>query len=486
VTLSITDGTNTVTNSCALIVVQNPDTVFAGTQTVCVSTSGNTTDCPSGALQATNTSSFTTAIGKISNSHKRLLFRAGETWTASSTSYVSTAGPGYIGSYGTGAAPIILATGNINTVQFDADDWRMMDFEINGQNTLVNGAINAGRSQITWLRLNIHNVNTGFDTTDFNPIADQFTIQDSTVYIIHNSVPTSDGSGGIGVWIFAKRFAFQGNSMDPNGGGEHVLRFPLLQKAVIAYNDLANPAPTKEFLKLHQSNPYNTAATWSGNYTEQVIIADNHSLPTTIPQIPWSFGIEPQNDSFDERLRDIIIERNWMQAGSSMQVAMQVATMGTTTIRNNIIDTTNGPWQTGIRITRYGPQPAPNDVRVYNNTIYSSNANGSSGFIGIEISSGATNSIVRNNLASAPSGSSPYVLANNGTGTTSSNNLMNTAPASVFTTGTPVNPVNFGLSATNLARDHGSVAPLAPVFSDFFLNARPLNGVPDIGAVEGP
>jgi hypothetical protein len=190
-------------------------------------------------------------------------------------------------------------------------------------------------------------------------------------------VPSTDGTGGIGLWIFAKRFSFQGNSMNPNGGGEHVMRFPLLQKAVIANNTLANPAPTKEIIKLHQANSYGSPTVWSGTYTEQVIIADNHSLPSTILEVPWLFNIAPQNDSFDERLRDIIIERNWMQAGTSTYVAIQVATTGTTTIRNNIINTTNGPYQWGISITKYGPAtaPAPNDVRVYNNTIYGSSDN---------------------------------------------------------------------------------------------------------------
>ena len=36
VALTATDGTNTVSNSCAQIVVQDPDVVFAGTKTICV------------------------------------------------------------------------------------------------------------------------------------------------------------------------------------------------------------------------------------------------------------------------------------------------------------------------------------------------------------------------------------------------------------------------------------------------------------------
>jgi len=489
VSLTVFDGTHTKTANTT-ITVQDPKTVFAGAQTVCVSAHADFVGCPAGATQVANTTDFATAIANISNASKRLLFRAGETWSAGSTSSITTAGPGYIGSYGTGVAPKIRVTGDIGSiVQFNADDWRMLDFEIDGQNyNGANGVFNAGRSQITWLRLNIHNVNSGFNTIDFSPVADQFTIQDSTVHIIHNSVPTTDLSGGIGLWIFAKRFAFQGNSMDNNGGGEQVARFPLLQKAVITNSDFANPAPSKEIIKLHQANPISDPTVWSNIYTEQVIIADNHSLPSAIPGVPWLFNIAPQNDSDDERLKDIILERNWMQAGTSTYVAMNIATTGTTTLRNNIIDMTNGFYQWGISITKYGPatMPAPNDVRIYNNTIYSQNANNSTGFSGIVISAEATNSIVRNNLASAPSASNPVVLVDQGTGTQLSNNLQNSSPAVLFITATPVNPVDFKLKAGtgNPARDTGLLA--VPVFTDFFLLRRPQNGAVDIGAAEVP
>jgi hypothetical protein len=257
---------------------------------------------------------------------------------------------------------------------------------------------------------------------------------------------------------------------------------------VITNSDFANPAPTKEIIKLHQANPISNPTKWSGIYTEQVIIADNHSLPSTIPEVPWLFNIAAQNDSDDERLKDIILERNWMQAGTSTYVAMNIATMGTTTLRNNIIDMTNGPYQWGINITKYGPatMPAPNDVRIYNNTIYSHNANSSSGFSGIVISPGTTNSIVRNNLASAPAVSRPAVLLDLGAGTKSSNNLQNSSPNVLFTSGAPVNPLNFQLKKglVDQAKDKGHST--VPVFSDFFLRIRPQNGAIEIGAVEGP
>ena len=55
VTLTAFDGTNTVTTS-KTITVDDPDVVFAGSGTVCMSTSGTFTNCPSGASHVTTSS----------------------------------------------------------------------------------------------------------------------------------------------------------------------------------------------------------------------------------------------------------------------------------------------------------------------------------------------------------------------------------------------------------------------------------------------
>src|SRR4030066_531277 len=91
VTLTVFDGTNTATTNTT-ITVQDPDTVFAGTNTICFSTSGTFTGCPAGATQTT-TSNFVTAIAN-QTTNKRLLFRRGETFTAASTAAITVTGPG--------------------------------------------------------------------------------------------------------------------------------------------------------------------------------------------------------------------------------------------------------------------------------------------------------------------------------------------------------------------------------------------------------
>jgi hypothetical protein len=91
----------------ATITKQDPDTVYAGTDTICYSTSGNFTGAPSGAEQITVADGLVTrAIGASAN--KRILFRTGETFSQS----ISPRGSNgmYVGTFG-GTAPANLTRG---------------------------------------------------------------------------------------------------------------------------------------------------------------------------------------------------------------------------------------------------------------------------------------------------------------------------------------------------------------------------------------
>lgn len=474
ITLTVVNGTKTATSNTT-ITVTDPNTYFATTDTVCVSTSGDFTGCPLNATHAANTPDFAAALANITSSKKRLLFRAGETWAAAASNTISLAGPGYIGSYGAGTAPRIQATSNINMLMFTASDWRLVDLEFDGQNNSAIAVVINGINQITLLRLNVHNVHGAFYTNDFTPLSDQLSIQDSIVTTIDSGVPTS---AGLGAWIFSQRFSFQGNSVDSGGGGEHVLRLPKLVKAVIGNNTLSHPAINKEFIKLHQANPVANQALWDGTYTEKVLIADN--LIVGLAGSAWSVVIAPQNSSFDERLRDIIVERNWFQAGPGTQIAIY-HTAENSTIRNNICDMTGAAFHWCVFVTQRGIEPHPNNVSVYNNTFYSASTGN---FQGVTIGASATNTTVYNNLGSAPSATNPAMIIDSGTNTTQGNNLLSNSPAALFVNATPAVPIDFQLKSTSPAREVG--LSTVPVFSDFFHTSRPQLSVIDIGAVEGP
>jgi PKD repeat protein len=502
VSLTVFDGTYTKTTQTT-ITVQDPNTVFAGTNTICFSTSANYTDCPTGASYV-HTSDFAAAINNNQDSNRRLLFRRGETFTATSSGVVDKTGPGIIGAYGAGTAlPIAKITaGAFPIIQVSGPttpgigDWRVMDFEIDGS-SVINSEVTGigtmgGFNQFLALRLYIHDiyrgVAAGIGIADWwnnhgfpgHTIFSEWSVVDSYM----TGIPGCNSPGHYEcdwrVYISGKNISVQGNYLDnQDTGGSHVIRSEYMRKGVIGNNSLARTGDFQLAIKLHSSiwgvagvsDPAGT-----GTYSEQVVIADNKIMGGINP---WTISLGPQDEISDERVRDIIVERNWFTAGSATQVHMHINS-SETTIRNNICDLTGGAYHTCVLVDRWGVAPAPANVRVYNNTFYSGPAND---FVGVEIGT-ASNTIVQNNLLSAPAASNPVMISGTGTGLIQSNNLLYSTPSALFVSAVPTVPADFRLIALpNPARDTG--LPTVPVLSDFFLLPRPQNGAIDIGAVEG-
>lgn len=504
VALTVTDGTNTVTNSCARIVVQDPDVVFANTNTYCFSTSGDFTDCPSAAVQShITTSNFASAINTYRGSNRRLLFRRGETFTGASSGIINVNGPGIIGAYGsTGAKPIVNGPGTAPVITLGTygsglyTDWRIMDLYLSGQNNQAGENVGIGAvgqfNQATILRVDVVGTSTGYAASHWTLTSgqqsfDQWSIHDSTAAGVPNCNWTGHYICNWRIYVVGTRWSMQGNTLDNLGnpstlyaGGSHVIRTEMLQNSVISNNTLRGAGDFQVDIKLH-------AWAWSGGaggnattgtYTEKVIIADNKIEGGANT---WYVSLGPQDEITDERVRDVIVERNWFTANSRTQVPMHINS-SQTTIRNNICDLSGAAYHTCVNVSQWGITPAPTDTSIFNNTFYS--GAGTADFVGVEIAT-ATNTIVRNNLVSAPSSASPVIISGTGTGLVNSNNLLNYIPADVFANGTPSTPVNFGLKPLpNLARNTG--LSTVPVLSDFFGTSRPQNSVIDIGAVEGP
>jgi hypothetical protein len=483
-TVSVTafDGTNTVTTS-KTITVDDPELVFAGTKTACVSTSGTFTGCPVGASQVT-TSSFTTAMANISGTVKRVLFRAGETWTTTAGVQISQAGSGYIGSFGTGTKPVIRygSGSNYSIIDFSSDDWRAMDLAIDGGG-LVNGVSafwNGGRAQITLLRNDVTNSNGAFDTDNGSAMSggtnsDQYTIQNCTSNGINGT------SGTVNAWIFGTRLAFQGNFLDnqatvdgggnPLWGGEHVLRFPKVIKGVIANNSLQNPGKAKALLKLHSSNLLSSQAVWDGTYTEKVVISDNVFVGSSIGA--WPLAIASQNSSYDERLRDIITERNYF-TGPQSGLMMEENTSAIT-VRNNIFNMDSTSVYPDAMAVGGNLVTSPNDwMNFYNNTIYTASA--SSQIYSLYISSSGLVITMKNNLLVTPNNT-----ARMSTGTaasiTQSNNFLSRTPSAVFVNGSPTVSADYALKSGSPAIGAGT--PI-PVWDDFVRATRSADW--DVGA----
>lgn len=534
-----TDGTN-AGYGCTQIVVQDPDTIFAGANTICIGASSlpqaGAAGCPAGATTVQR-ADFVSAIQNYARSGKRVLFKRGDTFTAASTATLTSTGPGTIGAYGSGPAPVVQMTGNTTMLGLSSGstptikDWRIMDLEFDGQGKSSSVGIETlgGINQVLVLNMNMHDINNGimFNDSILSWYYDVGGRRDHAMFeeiaIVNSTIsPIYYGTDGWRIFASAKYLAIQGNTLgnmqNDASMGSHVIRVPYAGKAVIANNTLARSGPNQVAIKLHgqawcdvvsqpgtceatdntapsatynyrtNTRPIGVFAATSG-YTEQVIVADNRIIGADSPYLVVA---GPQNKNRDERIRDVIFERNWFQAGNGLTQKALVIHSYETTVRNNICDMTGGSnGATCFLVTLQGPSPAPapDNIRIYNNTAYKGDAspgnNDSPVLVNIDTTS--TNVAVQNNIAYAPayssallvrgSGASGFVLSNNSTNA----QIVGTFPG--WINANPSVPEDFRITAESYARAAG--LPTLPVYSDFFRANRSVD-VPGIGAFAGP
>jgi len=505
VALTATDGKNTVSNSCAQIVVQDPNVVFSGTNTICVSASSlpvaGSGGCPAGASTAQQ-SSFAAAISSYAKTGKRVLFKRGDTFSAPTSAGISATGPGIIGAYGTGAKPVVQSTGNVPLLTLSSQstptmkDWRIMDLYFDGlSGSSAHGLEEGGGfNQITCLRLDMRNVTSGFHTSgsvsDYyrssgHRIHDEYSIVDSTVEFT---------PAGYSAFVAGHYLSLMGNSF----GNGTPTRFPLIVKAVISNNTLFNAAATKELIKLHAPTTCDSTVTSGCNYTndtfplanvysndgvktfgysEDIIISDNKLQSGNVSDYMLTLGT--QNGNSDERVRNLILERNWLIAGTGTQMVVGVMSRNVT-VRNNICDVslaTKG--SRCFNVGKWGIEPPPDHVQIYSNTVYSS-ASGS--VQGVLLFPESTYVTVKNNLGYTPAASGSIMVDGTaGSGFAASNNSTNSQMQSTDSkfAGPLTMPAGFKPTCTGATYPCGQ-GTTVPVWSDFF--SVPQTATPDLGA----
>lgn len=511
VNLTVLDGTNTVSNSCVQIAVQDPDVVFAGANTICFSTSGNFTDAPAGfctvpgpigtpGATAITTNDFDAAIGAYLAPGKRLLFRAdaAEVYLTSVSAKLDKNGPWTIGKFGAGAKALVrrdtstsilgIGSGTSNGAGFG--DGRVMDLDLDGQSFATSNAfIGSGDlDQLTVLRVSMHDVHNGVTLSATVPgltkVWDQLSIVDSSVSNVIG------GSGGVGIFGEATRFALLGTTVNDSSLAEHCVRFMWLEKAVLSNNTITTPAPTKSSLTLRAPDfATGLGIIPSGTYSRWVVVSDNKISGGSGVQIPIQIGGDGADDS---RNRDYIVERNYipLPIGATPLTGVMVFSsdaLGPVTVRNNIIDLSgsSAAGQTGVKVATNGLVPSPIGVMVYNNTVVTSDA--ATTFRGIWIDTLSTDSIVKNNLVFAPTATTVFSVLDGGTGTIgasgtfgNSSDLQASGTAPGFANPALTEAAHF-IVTSGYALNGGTTVP---VFSDFFGVSRPTGVAPDIGASE--
>ena len=315
-------GTYTVTvgSSTLTITVQDPNTVYSGTNTICVSPSANYTGCPSGAAQQTSLPS--------SYSGKRVLLHRGESF---GTIAPSNTDAGFqVGAFGTGAKPNVAGvyTGMSYGVASWTNDWTLMDLNIGSGGVNIDAttkrfllyrndivAPSGGQSQV--------NIGTGVTYYQANNTG---SVPGSIywpreVFLVENNIQgavNSSATPNLVVMGYFLKSALLGNTMDK--ATEHTLRVWAGSKLVIAHNVLGgnhyapNPPGIRSALKIHSGGVQSftdLVSTSPAPASSQVVIANNTIGSSTFPG-SWLSGLAPQNADAGtvEGLEDFIAENN--------------------------------------------------------------------------------------------------------------------------------------------------------------------------------
>jgi len=464
---------------------------FAGT-TYYVSSTGSNSNA--GTNPALPLQTFDAGMAKITASNVRVLFKRTESFSTSSGKTLDVSGPGIIGAYfnsdgtddPTRAKPIVSFTGSSTNPVFGFvpgnPDWRVMDLDLRGAGASVSGgfAFSGGggspQTRSLVLRVNARDFRSAYFVGWNSVDHDENFIFDSNFTNLGSNV----GPGGSNaVYFGGKRSAVMGTSVaGVTGSAEHILRIWHTRRMVISDNILMDPAGTKHVIKLHNERELYGLVATSPPFPPngQFVIISNNIFRSSDNSI---INVGPQNNDvgIDEFIRDVIIERNSFLARTTSQDTtrdIQIRAYNVT-VRNNVF---NGQGAFGdyaaVHVFTGANQPGASiGTSVYDNSIY--HGGSITQFAGIQVVGGSQLTIVRNNIAYAPSGVIKTVLDNGASGTVSSNNVL--ASSNPFVSP----PNNLRLLTGNSAINTGASVP---VFDDYDLKSRPIGSGWDIGAFE--
>jgi hypothetical protein len=447
---------------------------FPGTATTCVAASttpvAGSGGCPSGAAVSTM-SSFNTAISSSFGNGKRVLFRCGDTFTGDDVTL--TAVKASVGAYGgcqgtqTGQ-PIFsdtAATGDTQlNISANSGDIRISDIFFNG-NGSAGGAVTTQAFvtqnipyQVTMSNLQETGGSFGYSWTQGAQwgLVGSTLLSGATGIAIFVNSEGSNPATVMGTFPNVNYAALIGDFINGvgaaggSGAGIETMRTAECRLCVYENNTIENANNVGAVFKMHNANTFQSCgqtgtscvtctiggnfvntACWTGQFTELVVLADNLFTGNSGGILS---DVAPQNGGVDERLRNIVIERNlYSSPTNSCCDALLLFTGANLTIRDNVFYMpANGSIfpQTGAILAQRGSGNAQvNEFsEAYNNTCYAPNTKSGQQCIGFD-TSGATfvataNSFAQNNLFFVPTTATGPSVHNTGSGNTVSNNTV--------------------------------------------------------------
>jgi hypothetical protein len=507
VVVTARDGVNTDTDTVSITVADPEDTYTPiadgglGGITYCISTAGDFTGAPSFAVTvgggaatipdaSTDFAHFVNTYAALrSYTNVRILFRAGETYTcAPATTNITMIGPGpvHIGSYGSGAVPLVQMTnGTTSSVVFrrhagatgsNAGNWKLIDFKFDGNGT---AGVQLFKIDKTFPHVFLYRV----ETTGMGKSIAGDTGVAGTEWVEYLFVVDSnfhDLAGGSGQSHVFHNGAYGlcclGNRLYDATSGEFIMRINLAQRLVVANSYHASPAATKTTLNIRGSERVTEYAVIYNNVLDAVGGGGNTS---TAPQ-----GNESAL-SLDDIVRDVIIDSNLFYMTPTSRSAHSATTGTRTTFRNNMC-IGSGATSAACLITAMARgstnQIIIDDFWVYNNSAYlASNTTGVVQFL----SAGANGIAVGdydfvNNIIYALGCSATSVVVKNNTGVagtvsnnTSDANLQNHVDMK-FTSVPPTTTVGLTAGQINAIFDDLALLGTSPGLGTGILSQKAL------------
>lgn len=472
ITVSSAGTLSVGTTSSTTITVAAADTTYSGTNTVCISTSGTFTGAPSGSNNVT-TSTWSTVIGHV-NAGKRVLLRCGEQWDVPSATSMNVSNA-QVGSFGTGAKPLIRITGA------GATPFQMMNGNVNNAFyglEIIGVSGNSCKALSTNDGTGSHHLMLGLRIT----LVGGPEVSGNNIFMQDcNLSELAGGSGYVGFWSAGGTgVAVLGNRIYDCTSIEHNIRTHAAM-VLIQHNNLEVPATSKSPLTIRGTTS-GGAGTWSGQWIEKCIVSDNYIKASS--GSAWAVQVAPQNTNYNERHRDIIVERNFINGNGNTSALIVTEVLERMTIRNNLLLHSTG--RDGIFVGhRNATIPEPISTNIYNNTMHTS-ASGTSVrlcYLSTDTGSPPSGTVAKNNLIYAPSASSGAVWGVDiGSGTVSESNNSSVAQITGTSPGYTVPPTDT-FTTWKMSSGYGvDAGTYVPLFDDFAGVAR--TGTNDLGAYQ--
>ncbi|RIL06860.1 MAG: hypothetical protein DCC71_05175 [Proteobacteria bacterium] len=504
--LTVREPDGEVASSQTTVTIANPDSVFAGTNTVCISASGNFSGCPTGAQRVTS-SDFDAALTSNAGcnadaAHKRCLLRCGETFSQDQgIGLAAGTTPALLSCYGSasGRANVVSTTG-FGAVErgwtLSRLDWSNATAGSNGLGlSHVNGNITLYDNAIT--------TRGGSNAT--HPLAgDRHPDLVAIVGDVHTILPT--GSDRYSQhFLRARRQLILGNVFDANGEGEFNLRSIHTPLSAIQHNELIDPQDdagnVRNPLQLRAfSEPSGTGLPRAP--TQYVVVSDN---VLESPMTGSSTGTairtcqEPgcnRSPGQGENMMDLLFERNFIRATSpaaNANAGVFYLQGGRITVRSNVVDLqgVSGGSDVNALVNHVSnqtlcPSCVDDEIVVQGNTMYW----GETSSRGIRLCSSSTGAghVCQANLAWLPRDSGDRIEAGSGAWTTGGNVFATSNPFAATPRGRGLTTAaDFLLSATSPARNRlATLAARTALPRDHGLRCRlpSATGAYDAGAWE--